>query len=67
MMCSARVVEDLLRGVESEAVEVELVDPVAGVGDEELADGPGVRAVEIDRVAPLALVAVGEVVRARTA
>ena len=30
-------IEDLLRGVEAQAVEMELVDPVAGVRDEELA------------------------------
>ena len=36
-MCSGDVVEDRLRRVEAQAVEVELVDPVAGVGDEELA------------------------------
>jgi hypothetical protein len=37
-----RVVEDLLRGVEPQAVEVELVDPVARVGEEELAHRPAV-------------------------
>ena len=58
-----RRVEDLLRRVEAQAVEVKLVDPVAGVGDEELAHRPGVGAVEVDRVAPLVLVAVGEVRR----
>ena len=35
-----RVVVDVLRGVQPEPVEVELVDPVAGVRDEELADRP---------------------------
>ena len=48
---------DRLRGVEAQPVEVELVDPVGGVGDEELAHRPGVRPVEIDRLAPLVLVA----------
>ena len=33
-----RVVEDDLGRVESQSVEVELVDPVAGIRDEELAD-----------------------------
>ena len=51
------VVVDVLRGVEPQAVEVELVDPVGGVGDEELADRPGVGAVEVDRLAPVGLVA----------
>ena len=33
-----RGVEDGLRRVKAQAVEVELVDPIGGVGDEELAD-----------------------------
>ena len=57
----ARRIEDLLRRVEAQAVEMKLVDPVAGVGDEELAHRRRVRAVEVDRVAPLVVVAVGEV------
>ena len=65
-MCSARRRRRCLGGVEAQAVEVELVDPVAGVRDEELAHRPGVRAVEVERLAPLVLVAVGEVVAART-
>ncbi len=57
-----RVVRDALRGVEAEAVEVELLDPVARVREEELADGRGVPAVEVDGGAPLGLVPFGEVV-----
>jgi hypothetical protein len=34
------VVEDALRRVEAEAVEVELLDPGARIGEEELAHGP---------------------------
>jgi hypothetical protein len=55
-------IEDALRRVEAQAVEVELLDPVAGVGEKERAHGPAVRAVEVERLAPLRLVAVGEVV-----
>ena len=62
-----RGVEDLLGGVEAQAVEVELLDPVAGVGQEELAHRAGVGAVEVDGLAPLVLVAVGEVVRGELA
>ena len=40
---------------------MELVDPVAGVRDEELAHRRGIRAIEIDRVAPLVLVPVAEI------
>jgi hypothetical protein len=54
-------VDYLLRRVEPQPVEMELVNPVAGVGDEELTHRSSVRAVEIDRFAPLVLVAVGEV------
>ena len=56
-----RRIEDLLRGIEPQPVEVKLVDPVSGVGDEELAHRTGVGAVEIDGVAPFVLVTVGEV------
>ena len=41
---------------------MELVDPVGRVGDEELAHRPGLVAVEIDGLAPLVLIAVGEIV-----
>jgi len=44
-----RLVEDLLRRVEAQSVEVVLVDPVTGIGEEELAHGPRVGGVEIDR------------------
>src|SRR4051794_1613704 len=48
-----RVVVDGLGGVEPQAVDVELVHPVPGVGDEELADRARLRAVEVERLAPL--------------
>ena len=35
-------VEDLLRGVKPETVEMKFVDPVTGVGDEELAHRRGI-------------------------
>ena len=47
-----RFVEDLLRGVEAKAVEVEFVDPVAGVGDEKLPNRSGSFSVEVQCVAP---------------
>ena len=50
--CSGDVVVDGVGGVEAQAVEVELVDPVAGVGDEELAHRARARAVEVQRLAP---------------
>src|SRR5947209_12677264 len=58
----AGIVVDALRRVEAQAVEVELLDPVARVRDEELAHGPRVLAVEVDGLAPLGLVSVCEVV-----
>src|SRR5256885_6695139 len=42
-----RTIPDLLRGVEPEAVEMELGDPVAGVLDEELSHRFSVVAVEV--------------------
>src|SRR5205085_426934 len=58
----AGVVVDALRGVEAQAVHVELLDPVAHVRQEELADVLRVMSVEVDGLAPLGLVSVGEVV-----
>src|SRR5262249_60386094 len=43
--------------VQAQAVEVELVDPIPGVGDEKLAHGTGLGAVEVEGVAPLVGVA----------
>src|SRR6266511_1606527 len=40
---------------------MELVDPVAGVGDEELTDGTGKLAVEVDGLPPIRGVAVREI------
>jgi hypothetical protein len=60
---SRRGVVDRLGGIETQPVDVELVDPVRGVRQEELADGAGVVAVEVDGLAPLVRVAIREVVR----
>ena len=60
--CRRGRVEDLLRGVEAETVEMKFVDPVAGIGDDELAHRRGIRAVEVDRLAPFVFVSIGEVV-----
>ena len=38
--------------VEAESVEMKFRNPVPSIGDEEFADGRGVPAIEIDRVAP---------------
>ena len=56
------VVEDVLRRIDTQAVDVELVDPVGGVGKDELAHRPGVLAVEVQRLAPLGLVPLREIV-----
>src|SRR5262245_47655890 len=58
-----RLVEDLLRRVEAQAVEMKLVDPVAGVADEELAHRTRVLAVEVQGFAPVVAVAVAYVRR----
>ena len=54
------VVLDRMHRVEAQPVEVELVDPVFGVLDDEIADRARVRTVVIDRVAPRRLVTAGE-------
>ena len=48
-----RCIDDGLRGVEAKAVEVEFGDPVDGIGNEELADGGAVVAVEVNCFAPI--------------
>ncbi len=54
-------VDDGVHGVEAEAVEVVVAEPHQGVVAEEPADLVAVRAVEVERVAPGGVVAVGEV------
>ena len=49
-------------GDEAQAVEMKFFDPIARVADEELAHRPGIRAVEIDRRAPIGFVAAGEII-----
>jgi len=53
---------NVLGGVETEPIEMKFIDPVAGVGDEELTDRPGVLAVKVDRIAPIVFVALGEII-----
>ena len=48
-----RDVVDLLRGVDAEAVEVELAHPVGDVRQHQLAQALAVRVVEVERLAPL--------------
>src|SRR5580704_18805113 len=56
-----RLVEDLLRRVETQPVEVIFVDPVAGIGEKEGAYRSGIGAIKIYRFAPFVFVAVGEI------
>ena len=58
-----RSIENCLRRVEPQPVEMVLVDPVAGIGDEELAHWARIGTVEIDRLAPVVVVAVSEISR----
>ena len=41
---------------------MKFVDPVAGIGDDELAHRRGIFTVKIDRLPPLVFIAIGEVV-----
>jgi hypothetical protein len=54
-------------GVEAQAVDVIFMRPVAGVGDEEIAHWRAARPIQVQRIAPGRLVAVGEVLPAELA
>ena len=56
-----RSIENCLRRVEPQPVEMILVDPIARIGDEEFARRPGIGTVEIDGLTPFVVVAIGEI------
>ena len=56
---AAAVVEDGLRGVEPEAVEMKVANPVQRVPDHEIARAVRVRVVEVQRLAPVGAVTRG--------
>ncbi len=56
------VIEDGLGGIQAQAVEMELADPIAGIGEIEIAHRPAIVGVEIDGRAPIGDVLLGEVV-----
>src|ERR1700730_3930897 len=56
-----RSIENCLRRVEPQPVEMILVDPIARIGDEEFARRPGIGTVEIDRLTPFVVVTIGEI------
>ena len=58
-----RSIENCLRRVEPQPVEMILVDPIARIGDEEFAHWAGIGTIEIDRLAPLVVVAISEISR----
>ena len=58
-----RSIENCLRRVEPQPVEMILVDPIARIGDEEFARRPGIGTVEIDGLTPFVVVAIGEISR----
>ena len=58
-----RSIENCLRRVEPQPVEMILVDPIAGIGDEEFAHRARIGTVEIDRLTPFVVVAIGEISR----
>src|SRR5262249_19112018 len=59
----SRGIEEALDRIETQSVEVKLPDPVRGVFDDELANGPAHRAIEVDRLAPFVAITIREVVR----
>ena len=44
---------DVLGGIEAQAIQMEVADPIGGVGAKELADRPAIRAIEIDGGTPI--------------
>ena len=56
-----RRIEDLLRRIQAEPVDVILANPVLDVGQHQLADRRGLRSIEVERLTPFVAVAVGEV------
>src|SRR5262249_4841490 len=56
-----RVIVDVLRGIETQTVEVKFGDPISGVRSEELADGSGAFAIEVNGIAPIGCVPRGKV------
>ena len=42
-----------MHGIEPQAVDVEFVDPISGIGDEKLANGTAMLGVEIDPLTPI--------------
>src|SRR5437764_6145 len=56
-----RSIENRLRRVEPQPVEMILVDPIARIGDEEFARRAGIGTVEIDRLTPFVVVPIGEI------
>jgi hypothetical protein len=57
-----RRIADILGGIEPEPIEVVFFNPVARILHEKLPYRLAVRAIEIDGLAPLILVPVGEVI-----
>src|SRR5580700_6876036 len=57
-----RLIMNRVRGVETKAIEMEFVDPVAAVGDVEFPDRCRIRSIEIDRIAPIGLFFANEII-----
>src|SRR4029077_4182586 len=51
-----RLLVNRVGGVETKAIEMEFVDPVAAVGDEKFADRCRVRSIEVNRIAPVGFI-----------
>src|SRR5271169_7040655 len=56
-------IENCLRRVEPQSVEMILVDPITRIGDKKLAHWASIGTVEIDRLTPVVVVAVSEISR----
>src|SRR5688572_8839359 len=62
-----RVVENRLRGIESQAIEMILTNPIGCVCGNEFAHWPRLHSIKVDRFTPIGGMAVGKVVRRKRA
>src|SRR4051794_29633310 len=55
-------IENLLRCIQAQTVEMKLIYPIRGIDRKELADGPAVFVVKVNRLSPFILMTISEVV-----
>jgi len=59
---AVRLVDDRLRGIKAQPIEMEFVDPVTGIGPKELPNRTGVLSIRVNGPAPFTLMSVRRVI-----